>query len=101
MVTIFLFDCATRSIVLTAFWVTGESEPEDACGSDSCINRMLYLECNEATCPSGYYCKNMRFQRRQYAQLEIFDAGGKGYGLKTVKDIRSYIFQKVCVCGWD
>ena len=70
----------------------GLSTLEDACGSESCINRNMYLECSDQNCPSGYNCQNQRFQRLQYAELEVFKAGGKGFGLKARTDLPPQAF---------
>lgn len=59
-----------------------------ACGSDtSCINRMMFIECTEGDCPSGHFCQNRRFQRRQYAQVDVFKTENKGYGLRALTDL--------------
>ena len=47
--------------------------PEHPCDDDnSCLNRMLMFECHPSVCPSKDKCCNMRFQKRQYPQLECF-----------------------------
>ena len=61
-------------------------EPLDGCGED-CINRMLMFECHPKLCPCGEFCQNQRFQKRQYADVEVFKAGKKGWGLRAKKDI--------------
>lgn len=59
-----------------------DGEPQDGCGED-CINRLLMIECSPKLCPCGEFCHNQRFQRRQYAGVEIFKAGQKGFGLRA------------------
>ena len=51
-----------------------------------CFNRMLYVECG-SRCSAGGYCANKRFQRREYAPLELFKAGEKGLGLRSKSDL--------------
>ncbi|KAL1919081.1 uncharacterized protein VTP21DRAFT_2462 [Calcarisporiella thermophila] len=62
-------------------------EDEMACGESSeCINRMLMVECGD-NCPSGLHCKNRRFQRKEYADVDVIKTEKKGYGLRTRKDL--------------
>ncbi|KXS11000.1 SET domain-containing protein [Gonapodya prolifera JEL478] len=69
----------------------GIDEPSSACGENSgCINRELYVECTE--CPTGASCQNRRFQHHDYAQVEVFNAGPKGFGLRTLQDLPSGTF---------
>ncbi|KAK4751982.1 hypothetical protein SAY87_020780 [Trapa incisa] len=56
------------------------------CG-DECLNRMLNIECVQGTCPCGDLCSNQQFQRRNYAKLQWFRCGRKGYGLQLLKDV--------------
>uniref|UniRef100_A0A183EAQ4 AWS domain-containing protein n=1 Tax=Gongylonema pulchrum TaxID=637853 RepID=A0A183EAQ4_9BILA len=51
-----------------------------------CINRELYTECG-SRCPSDSGCANRRFQKKQYAKVETFDAGVKGWGLRALEPI--------------
>ncbi|XP_047327985.1 histone-lysine N-methyltransferase ASHH2-like isoform X2 [Impatiens glandulifera] len=57
------------------------------CG-DGCLNRMLNIECVQGTCPCEELCSNQLFQKRNYAKLNWFRCGKKGYGLQVVEDIR-------------
>ena len=54
-----------------------------ACGEDSdCINRATKMECfGDCTCGSD--CLNQRFQRREYANVSVFQTEKKGYGLRA------------------
>ena len=68
---------------------TSEEERADGlepCGFE-CINRMLLIECDAATCPCGEYCLNRHFQLHCYPPVEPFRAGGKGYGLRALETI--------------
>ncbi|KAJ2024739.1 hypothetical protein GGI06_000873, partial [Coemansia sp. S85] len=59
-----------------------------ACGESSdCINRLVQTECNPLTCPCGSYCLNRRFQKRQYANVCVINAGRKGFGLQALEDL--------------
>lgn len=55
------------------------------CGP-GCINRELNIECG-SRCPSGARCTNRRFQNKEYANVETFDAGAKGIGLRAVEPL--------------
>ncbi|KAJ7959179.1 Histone-lysine N-methyltransferase ASHH2 [Quillaja saponaria] len=54
---------------------------------DECLNRMLNIECVQGTCPCGDLCSNQQFQKHNYAELEWFRCGKKGYGLHSLEDI--------------
>lgn len=41
------------------------------------------MECAVEDCQCGPDCQNMRFQRRQYADVSVVKADKKGYGLRT------------------
>lgn len=63
-------------------------DPSAACGDDShCINRMMFMECNEDDCACGRFCQNRRFQLRQYARVDVFKTENKGYGLRALTDL--------------
>ena len=55
------------------------------CGED-CLNRMLMMECGPR-CTLGDRCTNQRFQKRQYARVEPFRAGLKGWGLRALQRV--------------
>ncbi|KAI5953750.1 SET2 [Candida theae] len=66
----------------------GEREMNLACGEDSnCINRLTSVECTNRHCLCGDDCQNQRFQKRQYADVSVFQTELKGYGLKANKPI--------------
>ncbi|KAJ7160997.1 hypothetical protein C8R46DRAFT_357675 [Mycena filopes] len=55
-----------------------------ACGSQSnCINRLTQVECQPDDCRTGAHCQNQRFQRKQYADIEIVQTEKKGFGLRA------------------
>ncbi|KAK9134953.1 hypothetical protein Syun_014283 [Stephania yunnanensis] len=54
---------------------------------DSCLNRILNIECVKGTCPCGDLCSNQQFQKRKYAKLKCLPCGKKGHGLKLLEDV--------------
>eukprot|EP00062_Callorhinchus_milii_P025244 gi/632986012/ref/XP_007910004.1/ PREDICTED: histone-lysine N-methyltransferase SETD2 isoform X2 [Callorhinchus milii] len=56
-----------------------------ACGED-CLNRLLMIECS-SRCLHGEFCTNRRFQRRQYADVEVILTERKGWGLRAAKEL--------------
>ncbi|XP_056625113.1 histone-lysine N-methyltransferase, H3 lysine-36 specific [Triplophysa dalaica] len=66
---------------------------ESPCGIDSeCINRMLMYECHTQVCPAGERCQNQCFNKRQYTEVEIFRTLSRGWGLRSVSDIKKGAF---------
>lgn len=66
----------------------GQDGVNRACGPDSdCINRVTSIECVDSECSCGDACQNQRFQRRSYADVDVFDAGPKGFGLRIMTAI--------------
>ena len=59
---------------------------EEPCG-DSCLNRAMMIECGNR-CKNQDKCQNKNFQKRKYADLEIFWTNGKGHGLKALAPIK-------------
>jgi histone-lysine N-methyltransferase NSD2 len=59
------------------------------CGRDSqCLNRLLKYECHPGVCVAGRMCRNQRFVRREYPKQAPVAAGSRGWGLKTLVDIK-------------
>lgn len=61
-----------------------------ACGEDSdCINRVTSVECINKHCAStcGKNCSNQRFQKKQYAEVTVFQTEKKGYGLRADQEL--------------
>ncbi|KAL7567831.1 hypothetical protein ACA910_000577 [Epithemia clementina (nom. ined.)] len=54
------------------------------CRSDDCINYACREECRKHNCVEQ--CGNQRISRREFKQVEVFDAGPKGYGLRVLED---------------
>ncbi|KAI0313481.1 hypothetical protein OF83DRAFT_1210951 [Amylostereum chailletii] len=66
----------------------GVDKPWVACGDGSdCINRLTQVECLEDDCRCRNHCQNQRFQRRQYAPIEIVKTEMKGFGLRAKDNI--------------
>lgn len=62
-----------------------------ACDEHSdCINRLTLIECVNKLCTScGDDCNNQRFQKRQYANISVFQTEKKGYGIRAGSTINS------------
>jgi len=56
------------------------------CG-ETCLNRMVFVECDPRSCPCGPQCSNQQFRRREYPPLEVFRAGRKGWGLTPLRKL--------------
>ncbi|KAI9319832.1 hypothetical protein BX666DRAFT_1853288, partial [Dichotomocladium elegans] len=68
-------------------------DPSAACGDDNlCINRMMFMECTEKDCACDRFCRNRRFQLRQYARVDVFKTEKKGFGLRALTDLPSNAF---------
>ncbi|KAI8343265.1 hypothetical protein BC941DRAFT_448086 [Chlamydoabsidia padenii] len=66
----------------------GVDDLEAACGDDDmCINRMMFMECIVDDCPCDRYCRNRRFQLRQYARVDVIRTDKKGFGLRALTDL--------------
>ncbi|ORX51287.1 hypothetical protein DM01DRAFT_1087827 [Hesseltinella vesiculosa] len=71
----------------------GVDDPLDACGDDGlCINRMMFMECMLDDCPCDRYCRNRRFQLRQYARVDVIRTEKKGFGLRALTDLPKNAF---------
>lgn len=67
----------------------GKDGVNRACGPDSdCINRVTSIECVDGECGCGDACANQRFQRRTYADVDVFQAGLKGFGLRVMTAVQ-------------
>ncbi|KAH8551044.1 hypothetical protein BGW37DRAFT_426470 [Umbelopsis sp. PMI_123] len=57
--------------------------------NEDCLNRMMFYECDVQTCPCGKFCSNQRFQQKEEIDdLKVFWTNGRGWGLKTLTDIK-------------
>lgn len=60
----------------------------DPCGYTSfCFNRQASIECKKGFCNSK--CKNQLFRKHFYPKMKVFRTTGRGWGLKTLEDIKS------------
>ncbi|KAI8085783.1 uncharacterized protein B0P05DRAFT_533685 [Gilbertella persicaria] len=67
--------------------------PDAACGDDNyCINRMMFMECMVDDCPCDRYCRNRRFQLKQYARVDVIRTEKKGFGLRALTDLPANAF---------
>jgi serine/threonine protein kinase len=57
------------------------------CVDESCVLYACLEEC-PANCSAGKACRNRRIGRKEWANVEIVDAGPKGRGLRTCQDIQ-------------
>ncbi|XP_025406749.1 uncharacterized protein LOC112680773 isoform X2 [Sipha flava] len=70
-----------------------DSTKPNPCGPGSdCINRMLMFECQPQICPAGDKCNNQRFTKTIYPNMVPFLTKGRGWGLKTLEDIKEGSF---------
>ena len=81
---IYICDCITSS----------EATPEQLADptisfdcQEKCINRLICTECEVKSCPSGELCHNRQFQLQQDRAIYPFNAGDKGFGLRTAEFI--------------
>ena len=64
---------------------------------EGCMNREMMYECLADKCRVPG-CRNQRFRRREYAELEVFPTPGKGFGLRCATDLQPGAFV-VEYCG--
>ncbi|OLL22465.1 Histone-lysine N-methyltransferase, H3 lysine-36 specific [Neolecta irregularis DAH-3] len=70
-----------------------DGERNLSCGEDSdCINRMTSMECTEDDCNCGEGCQNQRFQKGEYADVDVIKTQLKGHGLRTNSDLPKGLF---------
>ncbi|CCF58774.1 hypothetical protein KAFR_0F01770 [Kazachstania africana CBS 2517] len=66
-----------------------------SCDENSdCINRLTLIECINELCESscGENCQNQRFQKKQYADISVFQTEMKGYGVRCNTDLEANEF---------
>ncbi|AGO12231.1 AaceriAEL128Cp [[Ashbya] aceris (nom. inval.)] len=71
-----------------------KDEKNHACDENSdCINRLTLIECVNDLCTScGDDCQNQRFQKKEYANIAVFQTEKKGYGVRAEQDIEANEF---------
>ncbi|XP_050357377.1 uncharacterized protein LOC126778071 isoform X2 [Nymphalis io] len=61
----------------------------DPCGPyTQCLNRMLLTECGP-TCRAGDRCNNRAFEKRLYPKMTPYRTPHRGWGLKTLVDVKA------------
>ncbi|OCH90860.1 SET domain-containing protein [Obba rivulosa] len=84
---------ALESMTCDCQYEHGVDDEEVACGhSSDCINRLTQVECMPDDCRCRSYCQNQRFQRKEYADIEIVKTEKKGFGLRAGRDLRKDTF---------
>ncbi|PCH43100.1 SET domain-containing protein [Wolfiporia cocos MD-104 SS10] len=79
---------ALESMTCDCQYEHGVDDPDVACGHHSdCINRLTQVECLPDDCRCRAYCQNQRFQRKEYAAIEIVQTEKKGFGLRAAADL--------------
>ncbi|KAI9454239.1 hypothetical protein BJY52DRAFT_1122891 [Lactarius psammicola] len=63
------------------------NSPLGAICVEDCINRLTQVECLPGDCKGGGFCMNQRFQRWEYAKIDIVKTEKKGYGLRAAQDM--------------
>lgn len=72
---------------------TCKPNSENPCAPGSnCLNRILMIECSPTNCPGGADCQNQDFARRNYPETKPFYTKERGWGLKTLEDIKQQQF---------
>ncbi|KAK4048419.1 histone methyltransferase set2 [Microbotryomycetes sp. JL201] len=63
------------------------------CGENSnCVNRLMQIECAMNECRCGDRCFNQRFQRKEYAPIDIVKTKKKGFGVRAKEDMSADTF---------
>ncbi|TFK88803.1 hypothetical protein K466DRAFT_585207 [Polyporus arcularius HHB13444] len=84
---------ALESMTCDCQYEPGHDDPDAACGHNSdCINRLTQVECMPDDCRCRSYCQNQRFQRKQYAPIDIVKTEMKGFGLRAAADLHKDTF---------
>lgn len=72
----------------TIMCACNKSYEQDICYDSRCFNFASQIECVRCS----KFCCNQRFQRKQYAKLEVRDTVNKGYGLFALEKISEGAF---------
>lgn len=72
-----------------------KQDPSDCDCSANCLNRMIFIECNQRECKVGQLCNNNAIQRKIQPPIEIFKTKKKGFGIRATKHIakNTYIIE--------
>nr|XP_026490227.1 uncharacterized protein LOC113396490 isoform X1 [Vanessa tameamea]XP_026490228.1 uncharacterized protein LOC113396490 isoform X1 [Vanessa tameamea] len=83
--------CGRRIDVEESSLTQCECDPADVdpCGPyTQCLNRMLLTECGP-TCRAGDRCNNRAFEKRLYPKMVPYRTPHRGWGLKTLVDVKA------------
>ncbi|KAG6868781.1 hypothetical protein C0993_010708 [Termitomyces sp. T159_Od127] len=84
---------ALESMTCDCIFDVATDHPDSACGHDSdCINRLTQVECLPEDCRCHSHCRNQRFQKREYADIDIVQTELKGFGLRAESFLRKDTF---------
>ncbi|KAH9943768.1 hypothetical protein B0H21DRAFT_865088 [Amylocystis lapponica] len=84
---------ALESMTCDCQYEHGVDDYGDACGHGSdCINRLTQVECLPDDCRCRSYCQNQRFQRKEYAAIDIVQTEKKGFGIRAGEDMHKDTF---------
>ncbi|KAG5717504.1 hypothetical protein E4T56_gene6709, partial [Termitomyces sp. T112] len=84
---------ALESMTCDCIFNPATDHPDSACGHDSdCINRLTQVECLMDDCRCRSHCRNQRFQKREYANIDIVQTELKGFGLRAESFLRKDTF---------
>jgi [histone H3]-lysine36 N-trimethyltransferase len=72
--------------------LTADDGTNLACGDNDCINFATSMECVDEECSCGTGCRNQRFQRCEYADINVIQTERKGYGIRTDANIPQHTF---------
>ncbi|KAL0952486.1 hypothetical protein HGRIS_006750 [Hohenbuehelia grisea] len=89
---------ALESMTCECTYDHGVDDTDAACGPNSdCINRLTQVECLPDDCRCGDFCQNQRFQKKEYAPIEIVQTEMKGFGLRAARNIErdDFIYEYV------
>lgn len=75
------------AMICDCSWAPGD-DPTLACSESSgCINYLTQIECLQDQCRCREKCQNQRFQKCQYAPIEIVLTPNKGFGMRLKSDV--------------
>ncbi|KAJ3221064.1 Histone-Lysine N-Methyltransferase ash1l [Clydaea vesicula] len=70
-------------------------EGKEGCVGTECLNRCTFMECDPKLCKYGENCGNQRFQKtEEVEELEVFSTSVRGFGLRTLRDIKQGVLVK-------
>lgn len=64
-----------------------DASQQPCCNDMSCVLFACLEECRN-NCEAGHLCRNKRLTRKEWKEVQVFDAGVKGKGLRTLQSIQ-------------